>query len=224
MASGDVDIQRKAMISVLRVLSIQGDKWLKNLSKSAKATATLQQAGIADFLTEDYVRGQKEIKKGQFPQDRFILIRPPAREVSTVCAVSCVWDFETDFPDFGGYLGIWTPNPMPIVEINVEQKRPIVFLGYRFETPDNTGTMHKFFHLQPCRSMDRGRRELPIAVPHHDVMPTIQLSAYEPADLLVNLAISLYGRDYIPDLVVELGKMRHPSAPSEYIERLKSWF
>jgi hypothetical protein len=55
-------------------------------------------------------------------------------------------------------------------------------------------------------------------------MPTIPLKAQQPADLLVNLGISLHGRDYVSELVTELNSLRHPRATTEYVERLKRWF
>ena len=220
MADDERKTQRDAVFAVLRILCLQGQKWEKDRATSPKARDAMREAGKAGFLTEADVAGQSSKLKGQLPQDKYILIKPPERETATACAVSCAWDFEAASPVFGGYLGIWTPSPKPLEG----GAKPIVFLGYRFETPDNKGTRHKFFHSQPCRSMDQARRELPIAVHHHDVMPTIPLYAQQPADLLVNLGISLHGRDYISELVTDLNNLRHPRAPSEYVERVKLWF
>jgi hypothetical protein len=180
----------------------------------------MREAGKAGFLTEQDVTGQSKTFQGQLPANKYALIKPPEREKATACAISCVWDFKAESPKFGGYLGIWTPRPMPLGN----GTRPIVFLGYRFEPPDDQGTKHKFFHSQPCRSMDEARNELPIAVHHHDVMPTMPLKAEQPADLLVNLGISLHGKDYVSELVTELQGLRHPWGPSDYIDGLKVWF
>lgn len=224
MTDDERKFQQDAMFSVLRALCLQGLKWQKGLSSSAKASArtrdALREAGKAAFLSLAEVDGRSKIPKGQLPQDRYILIKPPERETATACAVSCAWDFKAESPIFGGYLGIWTPSPKALNGI----PKPIVFIGYRFETPDHQGTKHKFFHSQPCRSMDQARRELPIAVNQHDVMPTIPLKADQPADLLINLAISLHGRDYISELAIELGGLQHPRAPSDYVQRVKQWF
>jgi len=220
----DVDgVQRAALFTVLRGLEIQGQKWLKD-PVSAKAKNALQQAGKASFLSEAYLRSQAANTKGCFPQDQYLLIRPPKKQTSTVCALSCHWDFEQDEPVLSCYLGIWTPRPVPIADADGNMQRPIVFLGYRYETPDIEGTKHKFYHTQPCRSMDRERRDLPTAVHHHTAMPTLQLAAEQPADLLINMAISLHGREYVQELFTDMIKLRPPKAPAEYVKRIKLWF
>jgi hypothetical protein len=216
--------QREAFFAVLRILGTQGQKWLKELPSSSKARIALQEARKGDFLTEADLYGQTNKTKGHFPQGRYLLVRPPDKQTSTVCALSCVWDFDGNEPDISCYLGIWTPRPVPIEEDDGAEKRPIVFLGYRFETPDAQGTKHKFFHSQPSRSMDRERRDLPRAVHHHSGMPTLQLDAAQPADLLVNMAISLHGRDYVAELFTDVVKLSPPRAPAEYVERIKLWF
>ena len=215
-------IQHAALIAVLRVLGQQGDNWQKVMPE--KARSAFNQARLGGFLTVPEVTGQANNAKGQFPEDRFVLVRPPEKELTMVCAINCIWDFNSECPIFSSYLGIWTSSPIPLNDENGNPRRPLVFLGYRFETPDQQGTKHKFFHSQPCRSMDRARREFSIAVPHHDKLPTLPLTAKEPADLLVNLALSLHGKDYIRELTVDLMALRFPKAPEEYVLKLKTWF
>ena len=221
------DVQ-ESLFAVLRVLAKRGERWRKSTERDntavAKVSAALKAAGKSTFLTEDDVLGQAYTKKGQFTQDRYILIEQPDKQPTTVCALSCIWDFEAEAVDFCGYLGIWMPSIVDLYDEKGEASKPIVFLGYRFETPDLQGTKHRFFHSQPCRSMDRERKPIPLAVPHHARMPTFQLPAKEPADLLISMCVSLYGRDVIKELVLELGALQHPRAPAGYIEKLKGWF
>lgn len=217
-------IQREAFFAVLRILGAQGQKWLRELPGTSKARKALQEARKGDFITESDLHGHQYNTKGHFPEGRYLLVRPPNKEVSSVCALSCVWDFDGDEPDISCYLGIWTPRPVPQQGDDIEEKRPIIFLGYRFETPDADGTKHKFFHSQPSRSMDRAKRDLPRAVHHHSGMPTFQLNAAQPADLLVNMAISLHGRDYVTELFSDVTKLPRPKAPPAYVERIKKWF
>lgn len=220
--------EQASLFAVLRVLAKRGEKWRKSTERdrtaAAKVSAALKAASKSNFLTEDDVRGQAYVKKGQFAQDRYILIEQPDKQPAVACALSCIWDFETAAIDFSGYLGIWMPSIVDLVDEKGDASKPIVFLGYRFETPDLQGTKHQFFHSQPCRSMDRERKPIPLAVPHHTGMPTFQLSAKEPADLLVSMCVSLYGRDVIKELILELGALQHPRTPADYIEKLKAWF
>lgn len=217
------DRQREAVFAMLRAMGGRGRDWRNRLLRTDKANATLQVAGKAGFLEVDAVAGFGYKNKGAFPSDQYMLIAPPARETATVCAVSCCWDFTGGEPQMSCYLGIWTPRPVELEVSPPGPKRPIVFLGYRYETPDTDGVKHRFYHAQPCRSMDPGRRDIPNAVPHHTGMPTFQLVALEPAELLVSVEISLYGLGHVGDLVVELKELSFPKAPNDFIDRVKSW-
>lgn len=224
--SGQPTNEQLSLFAVLRVLSQRGDKWrkttLKDTAASKKVNDALRAAQKSSFLTEDEVRGKTFIENGEFVQDRYILMEQPDKQPSTICAVSCVWDFRAEAVDFSGYLGIWMPSIEVLYDESGNASKPIVFLGYRFETPDFQGTKHKFFHSQPCRSMDRARKPIPLAVPHHPKMPTFPLLAEEPADLLVCMCVSLYGRDIIKELVLELGTLSPPRVPSDYVAKLKN--
>lgn len=72
--------------------------------------------------------------------------------------------------------------------------------------------------------MDERKQALPGAIDHSVKLPAFHLPAEAAADLLINLALSVHGRDYlIEELLPDLMGLRHPRAPVDLIERIKGW-
>lgn len=87
---------------------------------------------------------------------------------------------------------MWSSAQNQVEEGDDEDARSIVFLGFRYETPEE-GDNHNYFHAQPCRNM--GGREAPVvhALPVGERNPTWPLAAASALELLLCLFTSLYG-------------------------------
>ena len=111
-------------------------------------------------------------------------------------------DFAGASAKCGFYVGTWW-NAQTVLADAADCVGRIVFLGFRYETPEE-GDNHNFFHAQPCRSM--GERDLPVvqALPVTERNPTWPLVASTALDLLLCLVISLYGKRGLAKLEAEI--------------------
>ena len=163
-------------------------------------------------------------RAGQFDYDEVIYIRPPARERAAVSALWCRWDFDSALPKCGFYFGTWTREQRRLVEVGEGEPRQVVFLGFRYETPEE-GDNHNYFHAQPCRSM--GGRDAPVvqALPVPERNPTLPLAACSALELLLCLVVSLYGLSGLAELereIQESAQIRAQRLLLQSVQRIRS--
>ena len=196
--------EQKAILSVLLLLQRSGEQWRSFDRPAAATTAENVATGSFTPITA------RELERyflhsgasGQFDFNEVVYVRPPEKEKSAVSALWCRWDFSGVAAKCGFYLGTWWRAHKAAMNAVACGGR-VVFLGFRYETPEE-GDNHDYFHAQPCRSM--GDRDLPVvqALPITERNPSWPLAARTPLDLLLCLVASMYGRRGLWKLETEI--------------------
>ena len=145
--------EQKAILSVLVLLQRSGEEWRSFERPSAAGTAENVATGSFTPITEGGLERYLLYSgaSGQFDFNEVIYVRPPEKEKSAVSALWCRWDFSGVAAKCGFYLGTWWKPQKAPADTGVCGGR-VVFLGFRYETPEE-GDNHDYFHAQPCRSM-----------------------------------------------------------------------
>lgn len=190
------DAEQAAVWHVLRALRRRGDEYIRhkltkaaepawNIAKAKFSQMTLQQ--LNDLLINPGA-------EGSFEPASVVFLHPPGKDVSSVAALWCKWDYETEAVGSGFYFGQWMAIPDPAAP-PAAGKTVTGFVGYRFESPEPKGSNHRYFHVQPCRSL--GKKDDPIAqaLPYSDRTPTFPVAARNSVELMLCLYMALYGLD-----------------------------
>ena len=194
--------EQKTILSVLRLLLIKGEQWMRHdRPPAATATARVAEGRFTPLrawqLDNHLLHGGKT---GRFNDSEVIYIKPPAMERSAVAAIWCHWDFDVHIPKCGFYFGIWSARPaFPHLNRTAVTKHN-AFVGFRYETPED-GYNHNFYHAQPCQSMAARQPPIAQAVPIPDRYPTFPLAAESCVDLLLCLVTSIYGMIGLKELI-----------------------
>ncbi len=193
--------EQKAICYVLEALRSEGDAWLRREApKAARAVNTAK--GRYDSLEGGELSTllMHGTHVGQFEDTKVIFLRPPAKEDAAVAALWCRWDYDKPMAKCGFYFGIWSLQPQfPKPAEGVPTNHHVVFIGYRFETPEEDDN-HNYYHAQPCRSMGRKDDEIEVALPVSNRMPTWPVAADGALDLLLCLVTAIYGMKGLREL------------------------
>ena len=196
--------EQKGILCVLRSLRRSGEEWRRSYEPSP-AMASID-AAMSRFTAITETDLQRYILhtglSGHFKSDEVIYIRPPAKVEPAASALWCRWDFAGDSAGCGFYLGTWWKTRTQTLGTGSCGGR-IVFVGYRYETPEK-GNNHNYFHVQPCRSMGGRDQKVPEALPATERNPTWPLAANTALDLLLCVFTSLYGMSGLAELEEEI--------------------
>lgn len=186
--------EQKVIYRVLERLRESGDDWLRYRAKSAEEPYKVARGRYSAVSQNDLLNALVHGGlKGQLDHTQVIFFEPPAKEVGSVAALWCRWDYETDLPRCGFYFGLWSSElAFPAPKITDYPQKHVAFIGYRFETPED-GDNHNFYHAQPCRSMGRKDDEVEVSLPVSSRMPTWPIAASNALELLLCLVAALYG-------------------------------
>lgn len=197
--------EQKAVISVLLLLLRRGEDW-----RLRQQLGTVRHAlRVAEGKFTPYSKSELERRMlysgrcGKLNADSVIFIEPPEREKSAVAALWCRWDFSDSVAKCGFFLGMWSRPAGALGSAENTANRQPVFLGFRFETPEQNNT-HNFYHVQPCRSMVGGGSSLTESLPISERNPTWPLAAKSALELLLCLVISLYGLSGLMEIEKEI--------------------
>ena len=185
--------EQKAILSVLRLLLIEGEEW----NRFARPPGTNEAAKVAEGRFDPLTRNELDryllySSKGRLGDGQVIYIEPPAKDPSAVAAIWCHWDFDLVVPRCGFYFGIWSAGrKLPLREASEQHEHP-TFLGFRYETPED-GDNHNYYHAQPCRSMAARQKPIEEALAIPDRHPTFPVAAKSSVELLLCLVTSIYG-------------------------------
>ena len=190
--------EQKAIVTVLGLLLQQGEEWIKYAESASRDAMILLRRRFTPLkrqeLDNSIVHGRD--RRGQFGENRAIFIKPPEKEKRAAAAIRCHWNLDGDRPRWGFYFGMWSEPPKRPENEEEQDRRQIVFVGFRYETPGEDN-IHDYYHAQPCRSM--GDMDSPIvqALPISERNPTFPLAAKSALELLLCLVVSLYGMNVL---------------------------
>jgi len=195
--------EQKALYYVLDYMLTSGLHWMRHrvglAEEPYKVANGKYDAITANELSTLLLHGNL---KASFEDTKVIFFEPPPKEIGSVAALWCRWNYEAHLklPRCGFYFGIWSSErAFPLPNGNAANDLHVAFIGYRFETPED-GTNHNFYHAQPCRSMGRKDDEIEVSLPVSSRMPTWPLGATSALELLLCLVASLYGMDGLREL------------------------
>jgi hypothetical protein len=198
-------VEQKALHQVLERLRKSGEDWLRHRAKSAEKPHKVALGRYSALSESDLINALMHGGlKGEFDTTKVIFFEPPPKEVGSVAALWCRWDYGHELPRCGFYFGLWSSETaFPAPKDGNQAEKHVAFIGYRFETPED-GTNHNFYHAQPCRSMGRKDDEVEVALPVSSRMPTWPIAAANALELLLCLVAALYGLDGVRDVRIKL--------------------
>lgn len=127
----------------------------------------------------------------------FLYLEPLSKGPPALPVVALDYDFQAPSPSLSIRVMLFRPD---------ESEREVDTFGFRLETGDQQGTMHRYHHAQMIRHLEGKGRSLAIAgwkirsswVP--ETQPALPLDSHSPLSLLLCLLISLYGPKYLIEL------------------------
>lgn len=209
--------EQKALWEVLRALNRRSEAWLR---RATGLTAWRVASAKFTRLTDDNLTTLllSQGKFGEFPEGQVVFLRPPSKDTTAVAALWCRWDHRNEAAVRSGfYLGQWSVAPSAPLQLREDESEgnlpakalagTIVFWGYRFESPEPKGANHKFYHVQPCRSLGKKDDPMAHALPFSDRNPTFPIAAETCVELILCLFLALYGMEEFNSLRNELVSM-----------------
>jgi len=144
-----------------------------------------------------------------FPPRRFLYLKPVSRgPIQPVLRLKC--DFGRSIPEVRLRLGLFLRHAGVLKAI-----------GYRYESPEGSGTKHHYYHVQMIRDLGMSAPFPPDEclkwVP--DGTPTFPLDVDSPVKLVLGLLISLYG---IQDTIMLMRSFGLLARANRYLVQLKS--
>jgi len=129
---------------------------------------------------------------------RFIYLEPVLQGPQMLPVMSVRCNFRRAAPEVRLELGLFL----------LDSKGELAAIGVRFETPEGSTGMHRYYHAQLFVAFHKeGAYRLPQCpewVPTEQ--PALLLKAQDPVSLLMNLVVSVYGYDHL-DRVTGVGRI-----------------
>lgn len=190
--------EREAITIILEKLRNEGEEWLRRPGDTRRELATQMLREYTHVPPHKIVQVLKN--SGELPETEFIFMKPPRKDPHAVLALWCRWNFDNN--KFGYYIGLWTKfSPFP----NNDNGDAVTgFLGHRYETPEESGDTHDYYHAQPSRSMNSRDNVLSNALPISDTFPAFPLIAKDSVQLLISAIMSVYGKSITKTFYDEL--------------------